>query len=54
MMAASSGGLPERSVAAVTHYENTHLPSLIALMMEAVRTSEKSVNFNVTTRSNIP
>jgi hypothetical protein len=27
---------------------------IIALMMEAVRTSEKSANFNVTTRRYIP
>jgi hypothetical protein len=27
---------------------------IIALMMEAVRTSETSVNFNVTTQDNIP
>jgi hypothetical protein len=32
------------------HQENV----FIALMMEAVRTSETSVNFNVTTRRNIP
>jgi hypothetical protein len=30
------------------------LASIIALMMEAVRTSETSVNFNLTTRCYIP
>jgi hypothetical protein len=33
---------------------NSIITAMIALMMESVRTSKTSVNFNVTTRRHIP
>jgi hypothetical protein len=38
----------------LTDVAEVHTASIIALMMEAVSTSETSVNFNVTTRRYIP
>jgi hypothetical protein len=38
----------------LTDVSEARTASIIALMMDAVRTSEKSVNFNVTTRRYIP
>jgi hypothetical protein len=38
----------------LTDVSEVHTTSIIALMMEAVRTSEMSVNFNVTTWGYIP
>jgi hypothetical protein len=37
-----------------TDVSQVHTASVFALMMEAVRTSETSVNFNMTTRRFIP
>jgi hypothetical protein len=43
---------PARSFVILTHFFASDL--LLALMMEEIRTSETSVNFNQTTRRNIP
>jgi hypothetical protein len=48
----SSGILRRRSLS--TFQRCLLHPSIIALMMEAARTSETSVNFYQTTRRNIP
>jgi hypothetical protein len=36
------------------HVSEVRFASITALMMEAVRTSETSIHFNVTTKRNIP